>query len=53
MSGLKKVANQICDEIWPKIEYLRPQVIKEIKGMLLEVRKCKVEAIDGESPIEK
>lgn len=38
----KKLAGKICDEIGPRIEYLRKTVIREMKDFLLEVRRGKI-----------
>lgn len=43
----KKTAKRICGVLDPKIDYLRPQVLKEFRGMLLEVQKGNVRPLDG------
>jgi hypothetical protein len=41
----RKIAKRICDTLAPKTGYLRKQVLDEMKSMLLEVRRGKIEAL--------
>jgi hypothetical protein len=43
----KKLATKICTDLEPRMGFLRAKVLKELKGILLEVQKGKVKALDG------
>jgi len=45
----KKIAKRITAHLDPLIDSMRPAVIKELKGLLLEVRKGEVTVLDGPS----
>jgi hypothetical protein len=48
----KKIAEEICEFVQPKIAFLREQLLEEMKGMLLDVRKGKITLISSEEQAE-
>jgi hypothetical protein len=47
--GDKKLAEKICKVIGPKVEHLHKKVIKEMKGVLIEVRGGRIKSIESDT----
>ena len=44
----KKIAKEIVGVLEPRVAYMRPALVKELKGILLEVLNGKVEVLDSD-----
>ena len=42
----KKLAKRICDYLQPKVKFMMPDVLNELKSLLVEVRHGEIKAID-------